>query len=67
MLDIVIVNIVYELICIICIYFKEQVMLFFFFEFFLYLVYYFQVLSFIEGFDIYNYEIGNNFIYSFFF
>lgn len=67
MLDIVSVNIVYELICIICIYFKEQVKLFFFFEFFLYLVYYFQVLSFIEGFDIYNYEIGNNFIYSFFF
>lgn len=67
MLDIVIVNIVYELICIICINFKDQVMLFFFSEFFLYLVYYFQVLSFIEGFDIYNYEIGNNFIYSFFF
>lgn len=48
-----------------CIHSKEQVKLFSFSEFSLHLVYHFQALSSIEGFDIYNYETGNNSTHSF--
>lgn len=65
MSDIVIANIVHELTCITCINSKDQVMLFSFPEFSLHLVYHFQALSSIEGFDIYNHETGNNSTHSF--